>query len=109
MLTDPISILSDQRKNPQSALTRAFGLDSEGTGVIPINKVPPILITGGRDDQTGLSPGALGGFKRLPQRKPKAPTKGTPITNRDLRDYYDNIERIQIKGVNYLVVSKETY
>ena len=90
MLTDPSSIFSDQRKNPQSALTRAFGLDSEGTGVIRIPRfnqgqdssstVPSIRITGGQDEQ------------------PKAPTKkqkGTPITNRDLRDYYDNIERIQ--------------
>ena len=90
MLTDSSSIFSDQRKNPQSALTRAFGLDSEGTGVIRIPRfnqgqdssstVPSIRITGGQDEQ------------------PKAPTKkqkGTPITNRDLRDYYDNIERIQ--------------
>ena len=77
----------------------------KSTEVTPINQgqdssstVPSILITGGRDEQTGLSPGALGGFERLPQRKPKASTKkqkGTPITNRNLRDYYDNIERIQ--------------
>ena len=105
MLNDPSSIFSDQRKDAEGDLTRALGLDSKGTGIIPINqgqdsssRLGPILITGGRDEQTGLSPGALGGFERLPQRKPKAPTreqKGTPITNRNLRDYYDNIERIQ--------------
>ena len=92
MLTDPSSIFSDQRKNPQSALTRAFGLDSEGTGVIPINKGQDSVLK-----VTARTPFGVEGEnkQRLPRRKPKAPTKGTPITNRDLRDYYDNIERIQ--------------
>jgi hypothetical protein len=95
MLNDPSSIFSDQRKDAEGDLTRALDLDSKGTGVIPI--------TQGQDSVlkvTARTPSGVEGEneQRLPRRKPKAPTreqKGTPITNRNLRDYYDNIERIQ--------------
>ena len=95
MLTDPSSIFSNQRKNPQSALTRAFGLDSKGTEGIPSNQGQDSVLK-----VTARTPSGVEGEneQRLPRRKPKAPTreqKGTPITNRNLRDYYDNIERIQ--------------